>query len=88
MDYTRIYWLCLLGYGLFFFVNFIPNLLAGSVDSTNVAGLVGGMIIVAVALYGVARPATAGGPTRPNLLFWAIVAGFVLMFTGTVLGFV
>jgi apolipoprotein N-acyltransferase len=88
MDYARIYWLCLLGYGFLSFVNFVPDLLAGSVDITGVVGLVGIVIIVAVALYAIGRPTAADGPTQPNLPFWAVVIGFVLMFAGTVLGFV
>jgi hypothetical protein len=88
MDYNRIYWLCLLGYGVLMFVNLGPDLLAGSVDVAGVAGLVGGVIIVATALYAIGRPRAADGPTQPNLLFWGIVLGFVLMFSGTVLGFI
>jgi hypothetical protein len=51
-------------------------------------GSTGGVIIVVIALYGVARPATVDGPTRPNALFWGAVLGFVLLFAGTVLEFV
>ncbi|GAA0456950.1 hypothetical protein MUK72_11525 [Halococcus dombrowskii] len=87
MDYTRIYWLCLLGFGLLLSANFVPDLLAGTAATSNVVGLVGAVTVVAVALYGVGRPAAAGGPTRPNLPFWGAVLGFVLTFAGTVLPF-
>jgi hypothetical protein len=88
MDYTRIYWLCFLGFGLLSLVNLAPDLLARGIDGANIVGSTGGVIIVVIALYGVARPATVDGPTRPNALFWGAVLGFVLLFAGTVLEFV
>jgi hypothetical protein len=88
MDYNRIYWLCLLGFGLLIFVNLGPDFLAGGVDGASVVGTAGSAIVIATALYGVARPTAVDGPTRPNVFFWAVVLGFVLMFAGTVLPFV
>ncbi len=88
MDYNRVYWLCLLGYGFLFFINLFPDLLAGSVGIAGIVGLAGTVIIVAIALYSVSRPSAADGPTQPNLAFWAVVLGFALMFAGTVLEFV
>jgi hypothetical protein len=88
MDYNRIYWLCFLGFGLLLLVDLAPDLLAGGIDGTSIVGSAGGVIIVAIALYGAGRSTAVDGPTRPNVFFWGAVLGFVLMFAGTVLPFV
>jgi hypothetical protein len=76
MDYKRIYWLCFLGIGFLLFVQYVPDLLAGSLGIAGVAVLVGGVGMMAGALYTLRRPETVDGPTKPNLPFWTVVFGF------------
>lgn len=85
MDYTRIYWFCFLGIGVLFFVQAISKILTSGLNIAVVLGFIGGVGMVAGALYSLRNLGEADGPTQPNLVFWAVVLGFVLMVAGTVL---